>query len=683
MNQKKIVAIWTNTGQPSPTMRHIVLPNCGKTGIALKLKRRLFMAHFLPYKIDSVVSAERKRDMSTIATAVKAKFVGFLRRLLHRFDDHEAARQPAPQPVATAKTLVMPSPVMPPQAARPQVQPVTPPAFTPPSRSVNPDELQLPLQPILDALPMELRARVKRTDTANLTVLFPLEKILTQLALGTVRVTFGELCRAAPGVFADADGGHDQNPVALPLNEILTRLNPNLLARRIAQKHIEVSDDITSPFGRQGQGLKLSPPPAKPAAPAMGVPPSRMIRPVPAAAAEVQPPSTVLPPPPFSARAITPAVNGSATRNITPVIPPAAAEPPGPPVTPIAPITPISPIAPTPISTDAPVIKFQEIPVPGPGQPALSVPLSALLATWPAALKLEIVQLNLSGAQVVLPLDSVETGLKRGRVAFFWRNLRVLIKPAPPGVSAHDAVELELPLHVIAPLFLARQNGAVTKSPQKIANAEDIPNLFFGSPAPPPATTPSAPVAPPPAAMPFAPVAPPPATTPVAPITPILPVSNPLVAAPVAKLPDTNFFQRNGVPQITDTEFQRRPSPPTDFLSRGATPKEVVERATFLEGVAGAIVALPDGLKVASKIPPELNADTLAAFLPQLYGRVTQCAKELRMGELNNLNFTVGNVPWKIFRVNAVYFAAFGRAGQALPTAQLAMLATELDRKRL
>ena len=53
------------------------------------------------------------------------------------------------------------------------------------------------------------------------------------------------------------------------------------------------------------------------------------------------------------------------------------------------------------------------------------------------------------------------------------------------------------------------------------------------------------------------------------------------------------------------------------------------------------------------------------------------------MGELNNLNFTVGNVPWKIFRVNAVYFAAFGRAGQALPTAQLAMLATELDRKQL
>jgi hypothetical protein len=77
----------------------------------------------------------------------------------------------------------------------------------------------------------------------------------------------------------------------------------------------------------------------------------------------------------------------------------------------------------------------------------------------------------------------------------------------------------------------------------------------------------------------------------------------------------------------------------------------------------------------------ELNADTLAAFLPQLFNKVSQCTKELRMGELNNLNFTVGNVPWKIFRVNAIFFAVFGRAAQPLPTAQLAALAAELDRK--
>jgi hypothetical protein len=84
---------------------------------------------------------------------------------------------------------------------------------------------------------------------------------------------------------------------------------------------------------------------------------------------------------------------------------------------------------------------------------------------------------------------------------------------------------------------------------------------------------------------------------------------------------------------------------------------------------------------VASHLSPELNGETLAAFLPQIFGKVTQCTKELRMGELNNLHFTVGNIPWKIFRVNAIFFAAFGRVGEPLPTGQLAALAAELDHK--
>jgi hypothetical protein len=51
------------------------------------------------------------------------------------------------------------------------------------------------------------------------------------------------------------------------------------------------------------------------------------------------------------------------------------------------------------------------------------------------------------------------------------------------------------------------------------------------------------------------------------------------------------------------------------------------------------------------------------------------------MGDLNNLNFTVSNVPWKIFRVGAIFFAAFGNPGEAMPSVQLAGLAAELDRK--
>jgi hypothetical protein len=151
---------------------------------------------------------------------------------------------------------------------------------------------------------------------------------------------------------------------------------------------------------------------------------------------------------------------------------------------------------------------------------------------------------------------------------------------------------------------------------------------------------------------------------------------------------NSNYYvwgETNDTPQLDTTELKRTAAavtPPTDFSTRRTTPRDVVVRAMTFPGVAGALVALPDGLTVASQIPSDLNADTLAAFLPQIYGRISQCTKELRMGELNNLNFTVGNVPWKVFRIHGVYFAAFGRAGEQLPTAQLAQLAGELDRKK-
>ena len=159
------------------------------------------------------------------------------------------------------------------------------------------------------------------------------------------------------------------------------------------------------------------------------------------------------------------------------------------------------------------------------------------------------------------------------------------------------------------------------------------------------------------------------------------PVSKPVDAKPA----DTNYYiwsDTAEAPRVDETEYKRSQRPATDFSSRYATPNEIVARAMELPGVVGALVALPDGLKVASQIPSDFNADTLAAFLPQIFDRVSQSTRELRMGALNNFNFTVGNVPWKIFRVNAVYFAAFGRAGEALPTVQLAALAAELDRKK-
>jgi predicted regulator of Ras-like GTPase activity (Roadblock/LC7/MglB family) len=328
----------------------------------------------------------------------------------------------------------------------------------------------------------------------------------------------------------------------------------------------------------------------------------------------------------------------------------------------------------------------------------ITVGLSAISETWPEGLLREIAQQGLTDTRVALPFDAVETGLKRGKVTFNWKALRAWIRPAlPPATSTHDATDLELPLKVLAPLFIARKQQP---HQQKLAVDAEIPNLFFGFPQPeapaPAAFTPAPTSAPAPAPGPI------PFTTAIAANAAAAAAASAASAAAAAAAESAAsaaaFTQKPATPRPVDTNYYvwddasdttqlhidaiRRGGPTsTEFVKRYASPNEIVSRAAALDGVLGALIALPDGLMVASRIPVELNADTLAAFLPQLFNKVSQCTKELRMGELNNLNFTVGNVPWKIFRVNAIFFAVFGRPAQSLPTAQLAALAKELDRK--
>jgi predicted regulator of Ras-like GTPase activity (Roadblock/LC7/MglB family) len=562
-----------------------------------------------------------------MSNTVKLKFAGLLRGLLRRFDGEVEMPRTLRSVGADAPTAT------PPDVSHEAPQST----FVPPPVPENPDELRLTLASVLATLPMELRAKIISTNTAGMTISVPVEKALAQLATGSVKITFGELRHLAPGVFAISGGEYDARLVVLPLSQILAQINPSLLARRAAQKQqVEVTDEISSPFSGRGQGLTISNEPLK--APVATPPPSRIAPPVAEKPIQLRPVAPI--PAPFipTPRAVTPAppaTNGhhAPLQNGNGAHKAAAFE---------------APITPAPALNGAPQIQLD--------QPVLA-PLAALSESWPESLRLEIIQLNLGNAQVALPGNLIEPALKRGRVIFSWRYLRSWIKPTPPGVSVHDGIELELPLKILAPLFFTQQKAA-GGAQKKVSVGEEIPNLFFGFPQAQPE-----PVALAPMPEPFQP-APKPAE---------------------AKLPDTNFFtwNENGEAPKTDTaEYKRPQTPPTDFTHRHATPQEVVARAMALPGVAGALIALPDGLKVASQIPADLNGDTLAAFLPQIFDRTNQSTKELRMGALNNLNFTVGNVPWKIFRVNAVYFATFGHAGQSLPTAQLALLATELDRKK-
>jgi len=110
------------------------------------------------------------------------------------------------------------------------------------------------------------------------------------------------------------------------------------------------------------------------------------------------------------------------------------------------------------------------------------------------------------------------------------------------------------------------------------------------------------------------------------------------------------------------------------------TPNEIVQRTTQLSNVAGALIALQDGLLVASNMPPEMRTETIAAFVPQIFGRLNQYSKELQLGETKAVSFTVSNGTVQVYNAGIIYFAALSKPGALLPLAELQLIAGELGR---
>ncbi|HTL72249.1 MAG TPA: hypothetical protein VL863_03010 [bacterium] len=633
-----------------------------------------------------------------MSNTVKSKFAGLLRGLLRRGDRETT---PAERPVtATAPAEATPAPVA---ASAPSAPPAPPaPAVQPATVPPNENEIAVPLAPIIAGLPLELRAKIASIPAPGMTINLPVETVLSQLAFGAVKISFGELRQMAVGVFVNSGGELDNKTVSLPLGDILARLNPVLLARRSATK-VEVAEDINGPFGSRNTAVTFTSQPLKsPTPPASRAPIAtdvaiRMNTPVvpPAAAPAMQPSAPIaFRPPPGAGRFVTPTplnngqsappapangqqgangTNGNHTKNGNnglnggngsnghhapppsvpfPVVPPTPAPKPAP--------APKLSAAPAPVPTPAPA---PVAPRPEPAQPTIYAALWDLAENWPQELKDEISRNALTNLSVPLAGNIVAPGMKRGRITMVWKELRTLAKPSSMP-SPNDGLELDLPLKVVAPLFFAALKNA-PKARKTTSVSAEIPNLFFGFPQ-------------------AAPTPPVPLTPPVSPVAPSLPVSAPSPVEKKISESNSNFYvwgDGDEIPKF-EADYSAPPVPNTDFTSRRMMPKDVVAKAMTLRGVNGAVVTLPDGLRVASEVPAEFNADTLAAFIPQMFERMNQSARELRMGSLNNVSFTVGNVPWRIIRVNAVYLAAFGRAGVSLPSAELTELAEELDRKK-
>jgi hypothetical protein len=273
----------------------------------------------------------------------------------------------------------------------------------------------------------------------------------------------------------------------------------------------------------------------------------------------------------------------------------------------------------------------------------------------------ELGDVDIDSSSTALPMAQVEEMLKIGKVLFTWADLANWLTPPlprPPSQSASSLL-IELPLKVIAPIFMAQHRVG---SQKRADVGEGIPDLFQSG------NEPAAPASAPKAAAPVeAAPAPAPAPAKVA-----APVAIKAAAAPVKKA-------------VKPAEPSQPAYPSVETLLGSATgkfsPKEVVQNISKLPGITGALLAMTDGLPVASVMPQNLKADTLAAFLPQMFGRMMQYTKELGLGGLQSMTLNVEGACWQVFKQPNIYFAVCGKPGEQMPFNLLAQVAAELSKE--
>ncbi|MCX8155690.1 MAG: roadblock/LC7 domain-containing protein [Verrucomicrobiae bacterium] len=510
-------------------------------------------------------------------------------------------------------------------------------------RTPTGDELPIPLQAIVEKLPASLARKVANP---NEVLLLPKKLVTQQLPSGAVRFAFADLRKLAPpGALLEA-GEEDQKMVEIPLSEILPKLSPTDFGRRTDQKVIEIPDEVVGLFGPKGE------PVTPPKTTVIGVAPveTPTQKPAPAPAAPSKPTAS---PPAKPAPAPAPATAPAAIK--APEPPPAAPPPAPKPAEPAGPLkvsadllqqmtaaTAAKPAAPASAPAPAPAAAPAAAPSAPPGM--VAVPVTAVSANWPDAIKAEIQQFKLGEGSLLVPVGEMEKALKSGKVAFSWSQLLSWTNPSLKTTQGN--VTVELALKVVAPLFLAVSKLPAPK--KKVEIDPNIPDMFVGKGAP--AAAPAAESAP---AAPAAPAAAP------APAPAVAPAAAPKPAPAPAPVP--------------------APAPAKPAIA-ARTPAEAVQVAIKLPGVAGAVVASEDGLSVAAQVLPPLAGDKVAAFAPQLFQRTAQYAKDLGAGALEGLSFTCNGTAWRVSKCGKVYLAVVSQPQRALPLAELAQLERELSK---
>jgi predicted regulator of Ras-like GTPase activity (Roadblock/LC7/MglB family) len=643
------------------------------------------------------------------------KISKFFRKSLGKQPEPFAAPAPAPMPernpIGRPKFAVPGMEIPADNEASEAVEAV---AAAPEYSQHTPDAISVPFRAILQLLPKELHG--KSAASASGSYVLPTAVALEQLSRGAVKVALADLRRAAPSGFVASGGAHDNKMVDLPLREILNQLHPEAFARRSGQNRLIVPDEVTDLFGSKGERLtsvrvvdksELKPTPRTPAGRAGATAPAETAGPE-AAATPAQPIRMA----PNLAQQLQGQVPSSPAgipltsfQKAAPAAPPA----PGPsisavPKVPAAPAgqlpkpglslpkpTPSLPAAQAPAAAPAlppNAIKFPTPPAPRPAAPqpaaapapaaapsggTLSVSINTVNQKWPESI-CEIIS-QIGATDLEIPNELIEPAVKSGRIEFPWEQLVTWLRPAPQGevASEHGSLVIEMPLSVIAPLFLQQSKYKAKKS----SVPGGIPDIFSSkgdklAQFEPEVVEAEAEEEEVEEAEEEQEVEAEEQTT-IIQATSIqaAPVAAPAVQVPAPFVPSALPAGRKA--QSLNELFK-------EANKKNWTPNEIVHKTITLPGVTGALIALQDGLLVAGTMPAPWKTETIAAFIPQIFGRLTQYTKELQMGEVRTVSFGVDSGTLQIFNAGIIYFGALGQHGGSLPVEDLTLIATELSR---
>ncbi len=583
--------------------------------------------------------------------------LGLFKRILSRTSASRSVAPvveatPAAKPVPRAGAI--PPPRMPPLRVN-----TTPPTPAPRPVASSPDgstHVQVALAAIAGSLPDALRHKVPAA--ADQYVSIPVDRVLSQLAYGSVQLSAGELRACAPEHFS-ALVGSDDVQVSLPLADVLPQLSPQQYARR-PQHKVEIPEDVASVFAAGGGGPSgIRPTPAQP------VP-------------QVRPQATVTMTTPQQPVAPSAPTSGSPKISMSPqALAALRAKVPMPSTAPLPArpngLAPQRPVAPAPaVATPLPVAPSTPAPrktTPDFIKPTghLAVPLGQVCPEWVREVRAQLEDVDVENSQILVPLEFLEPAMKSGKPLFSWAEVASWIQPAlssPPTAKVGE-MPVELPLKVVAPLFMALHRGAVQK---KAAVDQTIPDVFGntngsangGNGHAAPAAAPAAPAA----------FTAPPSAVPSRSVTP---------ATPTSPAPNVSRMTSLSAPTLPPDE----PVISLESIIGGEgarfSVKEIVVNASRLPGAAGALLAMSDGLLVTSQTPPNVKGETIAAFLPQMFGRMNQYTKELALGPLQQLTLGVAGGQWHVIKCETIYFAVLGRPGESLPLNLLAQVAAELS----